>query len=67
MLKVQVENQAKVDEFSEVRNFLGKKGPEYARTSATTEEKKHFEGSIYHAGVPDLAFISYITSPSNPY
>lgn len=52
-------------EKQEARCFVGKKGPNYVLLLATKEEKRYFEGNIYHNGVPDLSFISSLASPLN--
>ncbi len=51
----------------EVRNFVRKKGPEYVSALATEEERRHFEGSLYANGVPNLSLISYLVSPVSSY
>lgn len=45
--------------------FVGKKGPNYVIRFATKEEKRYFEGNIYHNGIPDVPLISSIASPAN--
>lgn len=50
-------------EKQEARYFVGKKGPNYVIRFATKEEKRYFEGNIYHNGIPDLSLISSIASP----
>lgn len=57
------EEQLVLQKYQEARNFVAKTGPEYVQKLATKEEKKYFEGVIYHSGIPILALISYLCSP----
>lgn len=47
----------------EAKVFVSKKGPEYVKNYATSDEREHFEGTIYKKGIPDLVLISYFSTP----
>ena len=59
---VLTEEQIALQKQQEARNFVGKNGPAYVQDFATEEERKHFEGILYHSGIPILTLISYIAS-----
>lgn len=61
------EEQKNVHKEQEARNFVGRNGEEYVRNLATNGEKAYFEGTIYKNGLPDLVFLSYMTSSAYPY
>ena len=67
MVQVVNEDATALQKQQEARNFVGKNGPEYVQKFATEEEKKHFEGILYSAGIPVLALLSYLASPISPY
>lgn len=46
----------------EARTFIGKNGVKYVQELATENEKKHFEGTLYHRGIPIYSLISRFAS-----
>lgn len=52
---------------TQAQTFVNKKGPAYVINDASPCEIKHFEGSLYNNGIPNLALISYFSSPTTSY
>lgn len=67
MVVVLTEEQIALQKEQEARNFVGKNGPSYVQNFATEEEKKHFEGTLYRGGIPELTLLSYMASPASSY
>ena len=62
MVTVLTEEQIALQKEQEARSFIGRNGLQYVRELATEEEKKYFEGTLYHSGIPILSLLSYLTS-----
>lgn len=62
MVTVLTEEQIALQKEQEARSFIGRNGLQYVRELATEEEKKYFEGPLYHSGIPILSLLSYLSS-----
>lgn len=62
MIETLTKEQIALQREQEARTFVGRNGEKYVCHHATTGEKKYFEGTLYHSGIPDLVLISYMTA-----
>ena len=62
MVLVLTEEQIALHKQQEARTFIRKNGIKYVQDFATENEKKHFEGTLYHRGIPIYSLISRFAS-----